>query len=295
MVNVTLSAKDIQLLTLLSQCGVIRPEQSKIIYGDVSRYHLKRIEKLVSAKILIRDHGYIRPTATGLTKAGIMISPLRMERYRYKEHSLAAELMSQLPDWTPTYARELKQRGKIQRPSRIGVTIKKDNRQYAVYIIADNPKQITLRQICTEMGELSMTGMKHVLLFCTNNAIMQTFMQALSKPPAGLEECCLLPYPAGIEYFKRQSSLEFQMFINDHIPGVRASTLKFVDYQVRRIYISVLLNNDLVKIDRLVKYVTSAKEREKFQCVAIRSPGQELNIPGMQVIYDEPPIHHAVA
>jgi hypothetical protein len=137
------------------------------------------------------------------------------------------------------------------------------------------------------MSELSMAGMKHVLLFCTNNAIMQTFTQALSKPPEGLAECCLLLYPQGVEHFKRQLSPEFQVFINDHIPGVRASTLKFVDYQVRRIYISVLLNNDLVKIDRLVKYVTSAKEREKYQCAAIRSPGQELNIPGVQVIYDE--------
>jgi DNA-binding Lrp family transcriptional regulator len=295
MVKVTLSEKDIQLLNLLSQVGVVRPKQSKIVYGDVSRYHLRRIEKLVAAEILIRDHGYIRPTATGLTKAGIMISPLRMERYRYKEHSLAVELMSQLPDWIPTYARELKQKSQVQRGSRIGVTIKKDTRQYAVYIIADNPKQITLRQICTEMSELSMAGIKHVLIFCTHTTTLNTFAQALSKPPESLTECCLLPYPAGIEYFKRQSSLEFQMFINDHIPGVKASTLSFVDYQVRRIYISVLLSNDLVKICSLVKYATSAKEREKFQCAAIRSPGQELNIPGVQVIYDEPPIHHAVA
>jgi hypothetical protein len=138
------------------------------------------------------------------------------------------------------------------------------------------------------LGELSTADIKHVLIFCTHTTTLDTFAQALSKPPESLIECCLLPYPAGIEYFKRQSSLEFQMFINDHIPGVKASTLKFVDYQVRRIYISVLLSNDLVKICSLVKYVASAKEREKYQCAAIRSPGQELDIPGVQVIYDEP-------
>ncbi len=45
-------------------------------------------------------------------------SPLRLERYRYEEHALAVELVSQLPVWSPVYARELKQTNKVQRQSR---------------------------------------------------------------------------------------------------------------------------------------------------------------------------------
>jgi hypothetical protein len=215
-----------------------------------------------------------------------------MERYRYKEHSLAAELMAQLPDWTPTYARELKKRSMIQRPSRMGLIIKNGNRRYAVYIIADNPKLITLRQICTEMGELYTlpAGIKHVLIFCTHTTTLNTFAQALSKPPESLTECCLLPYPHGIESFKRQSSFDFQCLINSLFPGAKPSTRSCIDYEDHRVFITVMLSNDLVKRDTLIKYIKSSQKQGNRRCVVICSPGQEIDIPGVEVVYDELPI-----
>jgi hypothetical protein len=51
----------------------------------------------------------------------------------------------------------------------------------------------------------------------------------------------------------------------------------------------VLLHNDLVKRSALATYVEYAQKREGRRCIAVCSPGQEVDIPGLEIVYDEPP------
>ncbi len=308
MENVTLSDNDIRLLNLLSQCGVMKPEQTKLAYGNVKAYHLKRIQKLISAKVLIRDGKYIRPSAVGLRMAGIQARPLCIERYRYEEHALAVELVSQLPVWSPVYARELKQANKVQRQSRICVAIRGNNVQYAVYILADNPKTATLadlrsdmdslhakrqdpksdsgdmRNIRSEMRSLFSAGVDRALIFCTSAAIMQTIG---NEPPTGLDECCLLQYPQGIASFRRYYSHGFSAFLQASFPGLKRSKYPFAHYENRDAFITILVHNDLVKRNALIERTKSFQHKQGRRCVAVCSLGQELDLSGVDVVYDQ--------
>ncbi len=304
--KITLSDRDIRLLTLLGQCGVMKPEQTKMVYGNVTSYHRLRIQKLVSARLLIRDHGYIRPSAAGLQKAGIPAKPLRLERYRYEEHAIAVELVSQLPDWTPVYARELKLTNQIQRQSRICVAISRNNVQYAVYILADNPRAATLaglrsdmdslhlkrrnpksdsdmKGIRVEMNGLSSAGINKALIFCTSADIMQTIG---NEPPAGLLECCLLPYPQGVDAFRRYHSKEFAVFLQKRFPGLKQSKYPFAHYEYQDAFITILIHNDLVKRAALITRTNSFQHKHGRRCVAVCTPGQEIDLPDVEAIYD---------
>lgn len=289
MAKIILTEKDNSLLNLLSRCGVVKPEQTKTVYGNVSAYHLKRIQKLVALEILVRDHGYVRPTATGLKLAGISVKPLRLERHRYEEHALAAELIAQLPGWTPVYARELKQQNKVQRPSRIAGIISKNNVQYAVYVIADNPKAATLKQLCSEMNELHAADINRVLVFCTSEAIMQTIGGGLinGNPPQGLKECCLLKYPQGINPFRRLFTHEFQTFIRTRFPGMKPCTRPFAHFEWQNAYITIFIHNDMVKRAWLAEYITNVQKRENRRCIVVCSSGQEFDIPGVEIVHDK--------
>jgi hypothetical protein len=273
---IQLTEGDTNLLMFLGQCGVMRKEQARNIYGSNTKLYIKRIEKLSAAGMIIREGGYIRPTARGLNQAGIDMTPLRIERkprlkkksldekskrpkkklpmnYCYGEHALAVEIASQLPGWEPVYGRQLKRTTtsklliQIMRSSRMSMTISKGKQTYAVYAIVNNPKSITLKQIISDMN--SYTKLRHVIIFCPNDAIMQTFVQAIGdRPPQDLTECLLLPYPEGIKYFKRANSPELYASLEKAFPDLQPSTRPGVDYEVGRTFISVLTTNDLVKI-----------------------------------------------
>ncbi len=283
MKKITITDRDYQLLNLLSQCGVMKPEQTKMAYGNVTEYHLKRIQKLIAARVLIRDNGYIRPSASGLRMAGIQARPMHLERYHYEEHALAVELVSQLPLWSPVYARELKRIKKIQNSSGICVTISKDNTQYAIYIITKDTPEGMLKLNRSEISNLPLSGINRVLVFYTSDSIMQTVG---FKPPDGLRECCLLRYPEGVASLKRWFSPEFQSFMQTRFPGMKPCSRPFAHFEHNGDYVTVLIHNDLLIRAALIDYVTHAQQREHRRCVAVCTPGQEIDIPGVEVVYD---------
>jgi DNA-binding Lrp family transcriptional regulator len=287
-VTTTLTAKDIRLIRLLSQCGVIKPDQARIIYGDdSSKYHLRRVEKLVSAGIIARTHGYIRATAAGLRKAGITDEPLRIDRHRYQEHSIIVDIASRFPGWIVTYPRELKNKNIVERKSRLCMTLSWGDMIYAVYLFTEVPNAATLHAFLSEIGGLPAHKISKIVVFCTSPEILQAIAAAEIKKVA---ECCLLPYPQGVDAFRRSHSKEFAAFLQNRFPGLKPSKYPFAHYEYKEAYITVLIHNDLVKRASLVKCPKINPFWQTLHHIAICSPGQEIGIPGVEIVYDEPPI-----
>jgi DNA-binding Lrp family transcriptional regulator len=285
-VTTTLTVKDIRLLHLLSQCGVIKPDQAKIAYGDVRKYHLRRIEKLVAAGIIARTHGYVRATTAGLRMAGINDEPLRIDRHRYQEHSIIVDIASRFPGWIATYPRELKSKNIVERKSRLSMTLSRDDTKYAVYLFTNAPDKATLHAFLSEIGGLPAHQISKIVVFCTSSEIMQVIAAAKIKK---VSECCLLPYPDGIASFKRYLSQEFREYVQTRFPGAVKSGHPSAHFEWRsRTLITVMIHNDLVKRAALVSYVKSAQKTSGRPCIAICSPSQEFDIPGVEIIYDQP-------
>jgi hypothetical protein len=288
-----LLTEDIDMLKTLSLCGVIRKEQAKKFYGDGTQRYIQRIAKLSASRMIIRDNGYVRPTLTGLRNAGIDAQPYRLENFQFEEKALAFDLASRLPDWTPTYARILKRQSQVPNPSRAGLAIERGDQKYLAYVIAENPRKDNRKKIVDEFASRDLSNFKRVLFFCTTDTIMATFTNAFKEPPDNLKEFCLLPYPQGVEFFRQAHSPELREALSKTFPGMKHATGAAYDYAVEhpRKFISVMLDNDLIKKKKLTDYVSTpdvkAKIRDGYEAYyAVCAPGQTFDIPGVKVVYD---------
>lgn len=271
MEKIEVTERDVRLLELLSRCGVMRPSQAKMVYGDVSRYHLRRIEKLASSGFIIRDRGYIRPTAKGLRAAGISVKPLRLERHRYEEHSILVDIMRDFLDWDFTFAIDLKRIEIIQCRTKLGAVISRDALRYGIYVFTNKPRPATLVFLKSEMSALRSSGIERLLVFCTSQEILDSFEP---DPPDGLREFCLLPYPEGVDSFKYLFTPDFRAFMTTRFPGLTPSRRPFAHFEWRDAFITVLIHNDLVKKRFLQEYLEHAQKREGKRCIVVCSPGQ---------------------
>lgn len=273
MEKINVTERDIRLIQLLSRCGVMRPGQAKIAYGDVSRYHLRRVEKLVSFGLLMRDSGYIRVTAKGLRAAGITERPLRLEKHRYREHEIIINLLTEFPDWEFTFAIDLKRRETVQNSSKLGAVIRKDTLRYGIYVLTNRPRPATVVFLRSEMADLRNSGIERLLVFCTAPEIMRAFGD---DTPDGIREFCLLPYPEGVQSFRQLFTPEFKAFINARFPGLTPSRRPFAHFEWRDAFITVLVHNDLVKKRYLQEYLEHAQKREGKRCIVVCSPDQSF-------------------
>jgi hypothetical protein len=269
-----LTDRDIKLLHLLGKVGVLRTGQAKLVYGDVKRYHLRRIEKLSSEGMIVREYGYIRPTASGLQAANYDGVPIRLRRRQYEERVLAVDVLSSFPDCKKEYAIELKRRDLVERKSQISAVITKGDFQYGVYALAHIPKPSNVIFLHSEMHDLQTTGIERFLVFYTARGLQEAF----GYPPIGIKECCLLPYPAGVTAFKRIFTEDFRTFINQRFPGLRPSRRPFAHFEWQDKYITVLHSNDLVKRQALIDYLTYAQKRESRPCIIVCPPSQAQEI-----------------
>mgnify|MGYP000846264635 CR=1 FL=1 len=284
-----LTDRDKKLLHLLGKCGVLRTDQAKLIYDGVRKYHLRRIEKLASKGMIVREHGYIRPTSRGLQAAGFEGRPIRVKKHQYKDRVLAVDVLSNFQDWEIEYAIELKRREVVERRSQISAVISKGSLQYGVYIQAHTPRPSTVCFLQSEMRELHMAGIERVIIFYLTSDYTEVF----DKAPDYIKECCLLPYPAGVNSFKRIFSQDFRAFINQRFPGLKPCRRPFAHFQWQGKYITVMHNNDLVKRQALIDYLTYAQKRESRPCIIVCAPSQAQEISNlfqeyeMELIIDE--------
>jgi len=277
-----LTDRDVKLLHLLGRIGVLRTSQAKLVYGGVKRYHLRRIEKLTSEGMIVREYGYIRPTTRGLQAANYDGTPIRLRKHQYKERVFTVDVLSHFPDWTKEYAIELKRNGLVERKAQISAVISKGNLQYGVYALTRIPKQSTMCFLHSEMHDLQTTGINHFLVFYTTPGLQKAF----GYPPSGIKECCLLPYPAGVDSFRRIFAEDFVAFINQRFPGLKVSNRPFAHFEWQGNYITIMHNNDLVKRQALLEYLTYAQKRESRKCILVCTPGQAKEIKTLFQEYD---------
>lgn len=269
----------------------MRPEQAKVVFGDVSKYHLRRVEKLSASGLLVRNDGYIRPSAKGLKLAGFPGAPLRLRKYQYEHSAILVDLLSEFPGWSFEFAIDLKRRGAVHRRYRLGAVISREGARYGVYVLTHEPRPATARFLRAEMSDLRQAGIDRTLVLCTGEGIARAFGDA---PPDGLRECCVLPYPSGVALFKRVFSPEFRLFLERRFPGLEPCPRPFADFSWRGSYVTVLTHNDLVRRSRLSEYLSHVRKREGRTCFVVCAPSQvELfSFPGAEVVVDdacEPP------
>lgn len=277
-----LTDRDKKLLHLLGKCGVLRTDQAKLIYDGVKKYHLRRIEKLASKGMIVREYGYIRPTSRGLQAAGFEGRPIRVKKHQYKDRVLAVDVLSNFQDWEIEYAIELKRRGVVERRSQISAVISKGSLQYGVYIQTHTPRPSTVCFLRSEMRELHMAGIERVIIFYLTSDYTEVF----GKAPDYIKECCLLPYPAGVNSFKRIFTQDFRAFINQRFPGLKPCRRPFAHFQWQGKYITVMHTNDLVKRQTLSDYLTYVQNREARKCLLVCTPGQVKDLQNQFMNHD---------
>lgn len=281
--SVILTERDIALLHLLGRSGVMKPAHAKQVYGGVKRYHIRRIEKLSEAGMIIRDYGFIRPTKKGLKAAGYEGEFVRLLKHQYEDRALAVELLLKLPEWDSSFGIELKRRGMLERRSQVAGVIQHSNMKYALYILSCLPKPGTVTYMRAEQRDLRLWGIERVAVFCTTKKIIESLDL---EPPDGIKECCLLPYPAGVNSFKRIFTQDFRTFVNQRFPGVRPCRRPFAHFEWQDKYITIMHNNDLVKRQALIDYLTYAQKRESRQCILVCTPSQAQEIRTLFREYD---------
>jgi hypothetical protein len=283
-----LTEKDKRLLLLLGEAGAIKSSQAKMFYGNTVAYHLRCLDKLVRAGYLVRKNTYVQATPKGLQQAGYPGKPLRLAKHLLKEHSLAVEILTHFPEWQHEYNRVLKEGSVVERGSRISAVITKGKERYAVYVLTDILRPKTRKTMHSELVRLKGKGISKSLVFCTSQAIERTFGTFDEDALKKLDECCLLQYPAGIDLFRRTYSPSFIAFLKARFPGITPVSRPSAHYDWRnRTLITIMLHNDLIKRAALAKYVKSAQKTSEKPCIAVCYPGQDLDIPGVEVVYDE--------
>jgi len=265
-----LTDRDRKLLCLLGRCGVLRTDQAKLIYDGVKKYHLRRIEKLADEGLIVREYGYIRPTSRGLQAAGFEGRPIRVKKHQYKDRVLAVDVLSNFQDWKIEYAIELKRREVVERRSQISAVISKGRLQYGVYVQAHTPRPSTIRFLKAEMRDLHMAGIERIVIFY----LTSDYPKAFEEAPKQIKECCLLPYPAGVDSFRRIFTKDFVAFMNQRFPGLKPCARPFAHFEWRGNYITVMHTNDLVKRQTLSDYLIHVQNREARKCLLVCTPGQ---------------------
>ncbi|KUK10384.1 MAG: hypothetical protein XD50_1355 [Clostridia bacterium 41_269] len=264
-----LTERDKKLFNLLSLAGVIKTDQAKLAYGNVSKYHIRRIERLASEGLITRENGYIRMTAKGMRLAGVE-NNLRIAKHRYKEQAITVDLMTQFPDWDFTLAIHLKRKQVIENGAQVNAFLKINNTKYGVYILTNVPRKKTLQILKTEMTNLRLIDIERILAFYTNPKIAEAFYE--TELPSGVQELCLLPYPAGVSYFKQLYNPEFHSFVKERFPNLSSSNRPFAHFEWRDAFITVLFHNDLIKRYYLEEYLKYAQKREGRRCIVITTP-----------------------
>jgi len=284
-ITTDLTDRDVSLLQLLGRCGVVKNDQARLAYGDVSRYHIRRIEKLAERGVIIRDNGYIRPTMKGLRAAGVTTKPVRVQKHQYEDRALAVELLASFPGWDINFGIELKRQNIVQQSSIIAGTISHNGLKYALYLISCIPRQTTIHFLLAEMRDLQYADINRVAIFCTS----QDIVEALTvTPPDGLREYCVLPYPEGVFWFKQLFTKRFHVWLSNRFPGVKPCRRSFAHFEWQNAFITIMFHNDIIKRNALTSYLKHIQKREGRHSVVICASDQADEFPGSVIVFANP-------
>lgn len=270
-----LAERDMELLLLLSKCGVMRNEQIKKFYGNPKKYHIKRLEKMSKEGYLLRRLGFVSITQKGLQLLGIENRLAQIKSWAKPQRADMVDLVFNMPGWEVKFGTEIKRERGLNRGSLISAVIKKESVEYAVYqLTAENPKPVTLGRVWNEIQGLPVKGnINRVVVFCKIGAGMEALIAKAVKPK--VEEVLLLPYPEGVKILRTYHTEYIYNQLSQKLPGVTPlTTRKFADYQWQGNYVSVLLTNDVVKRYYLNEYYSGSYQREQRQVIIVCAESQ---------------------
>lgn len=283
---VQLTEKDMQLFNLLADFGIMRLDQARIVYGEVSRYHIRRIERLSASGYISRSRGYIR-----LTKKSEKLLdklPLRIQKRRYKEQALTVDFFQKFtsfcPQWKFIPSIIPKRRGIIEIGSQINaVLMLEENVRYAVYIFPYVPRPTTVHFLINEMRQNKNAGLDRVLVFYSRPSAISAFG---GRAPDGLREFCMLPIESGAEAFMLYRKLIYPQphpVIREFFADAELTKRPFAHFEYAGGYVTLLFNGDLVMREYLEEYLKHVQPLEQKTCIVIA--GQSDSIPaGVQKV-----------
>lgn len=250
-----LTDRDIDVLQTMARVGVLSNRQVKRLYGDPSRYHIKRLEKFQEMGYIVRENGYSQVTKKGMAALGIDGTPKRLRKVDITKRVKVVDLIEMIPYWEVKLGYEIKAEEKINRNAYLDAALVKQGQVYVVYLVdAKELRPVTLGRLWREMQELPLKGLKRMLILFEHSMAMGMVAAKVDKPR--MEELLLLPYPGGIEIFNIYNDNVFINLLNDKLPGMAPLTSDrlFADYQWQGNYVSILVANDAVKRYYLHEY-----------------------------------------
>ncbi|AEG14493.1 hypothetical protein Desku_0894 [Desulfofundulus kuznetsovii DSM 6115] len=280
-----LTQRDMELLRYLAKCSVLTLGQAKRIYGNTEQYHYRRL-KCLEERGYVRTESrysrYIEATKLGIKEAGYDHSPPRLrDKDQCRHKARVAEICLGLPNWEYLSPREVKQSTTVNKSYRLDGLLRKDGKEYVVYLLSDDPRRTTIQGIKHELNDMPYHRIYNAIVFCPTLKAMEHFYIDIPK----LEELLLLPYPYGIELLRHKDEIEGR--IEDLLRGYEKANRRFADYQKGQTYVSVLAFNDVVKKEQLEAYL-KLRDREKkdVEIVCLESQSRKLTeqFPGVKLI-----------
>jgi len=266
----TLTARDRELLTILSRCRVLEIDHAKIIYG-VQDYHRYRVRVLKERGYVLQKGRYVEIAQKGLREVNPdeKVTPVRRKGQREKLAAVAEIYFALRDAWDFEFSQEYKRRTGAFVYGRFGAIISKNNKQYALYLLTTDPRESTVKAVRQEISGLRRYGItRAVVLYGSEDAA-----RSFGDDHCGLDSLLLLPYPDGLKILKHQDDI--YNLIGSKYPQAVPCGRPFADFEWGNVYITVLVDNDLAKHKYLRDYLEHIQEKENRACVGVCLPGQK--------------------
>lgn len=238
-----LTARDFELIKLLSASGVCTLEQARQVYDESRWYHYKRIDLLCKAGYLLKRGSYIE-----LAKQGAELIGESKYRFRHDElreiHSEVANIALVLGD-SFVSSRQLRNQYGLNRRNHFKGAILHEDKYYFVYLLGEKSTRQYIASVKHEIRSIASARITDCAIVF---ALSPESMAMFEVDSCRLQELLLLPYPAGIDMLSEHWNF------NIDIPGAVKSNKPFAHYEAEDCYITLLTLNDLVKRTALDAY-----------------------------------------
>jgi DNA-binding Lrp family transcriptional regulator len=258
---IELPARDMKVLQLLCRNGIMTNEQVKQIYGNTSRYYLKRLEKMSRQGYIVRRAGYVSITQKGVQLLGEGNKAVRVKKWNRTQRADLIDIMFELTDWEVKFTTEIKRERGLNRGAIIDGLIKKGETEYAIYILsAESPRPVSIGKLWREINELPAKSYIHrAIVFCPSPKSMGLILAKVKNPL--IKKLLLLPQVNGLELFKKYQSNDFDNIVKQRFPEATPAGRNYADYMWQGKYVTILVCNDAIKRYYLKEYYEGLGER----------------------------------
>ncbi len=262
--------RDMKVLQLLCRNGVMSNAQVKFLYGNTSKYYLRRLERMSKNGYIVRKSGYVSITQKGVQLIGGEFKATRVRKWNKSQRADLIDLVFKLPEWEIKFGTEIKRERGLNRGALISALIKKREIEYAIYMLAtETPRAVSIGRLWREINELpAKSFINRAIVFCYSPKGMSAMVSKTTKPL--VKELLLLPYPYGLEIFKKYQTDYLKNIIMQRFPGAAPSGRLFADFLWQGKYVAILIGNDFIKRYYLKEYFEGLGQRlEKKEVIIV--------------------------